>query len=225
MKPETPRPEPQPDLSVYVLRLEVSASAPANVEITADDNAPQTRSLRAGESFRVGADKIFQVRTDNAGAVHLKLNDKDMPEMGPLGSPRTARLTARNLAAGSSPAAANPGASPPAANTEKRGAGQAMVDVEVTHLANFADFTVWVDGVMLVERPGEMQAGGDSFSKIASIAAGKHTIAVFIGKAGKGKRQEISGEFSAGQTRTLHVLGHFEGRRGPGMFLFDLSLE
>ena len=70
-----------------------------------------------------------------------------------------------------------------------------------------------------------MKAGGDSFSKMASLAPGTHTIAVFIGKAGKGKREEISGEFSAGQTRTLHVNGHFQGRREPGMFGFDLSLE
>ena len=99
------------------------------------------------------------------------------------------------------------------------------MDVEFTRLPNFADLTVWVDGEMLVERPGEMQGGGNSFSKIASIAPGRHTIAVFVGKSGKGKREEISGEFAAGQRRTLHVNGHFQGRREPGMFGFDLSLE
>jgi len=222
MKPETP--EAQPDLSAYALRLEISAVAPANVEVTADDNAPQTRSLRAGDSYRLGADKIFQVRTDNAGAVRLKLNDKDMAELGPAGSPRTVRLTARNLAGGSAPAAATPG-STPAGNGSGGAANQAQLDVEVTHLANFADLTVWVDGIMLVERPGEMKAGGEAFSRMAPLAPGKHTIAVFIGKAGKGKRQEISGDFSAGQMRSLRVSGHFQGRREPGMFGFDLALE
>ena len=228
MKPEIP--EPQPDLSIYALRLQVSATAPANVEITADDNAPQTRSLRAGDSFRVGADKIFQVRTDNAGGIHLKLNDKDLPELGPLGSPRTARLTARNLAASGGQAAGGPPTSSesprPAASAGGKGAAlQAQLDVEVTRLANFADLSVWVDGNLLVERPGEMKGGGDVFSKLASIPPGRHTIAVFIGKNGKGKRDEVSGDFSAGQTRTLRVNGHFQGRREAGMFLFDLALE
>ena len=220
-----PAAEAQSDLSAYALRLEVSASAASNVEITADDNAPQTRSLRAGESFRLGADKIFQVRTDNGGGIHLKLNDKDMPDLGPLGSPRTARLTARNLPA-SGP---QPGGTEAAASGKtgggKNSAAQAQLDVEVSRLPNFADLTVWVDGTLLVERPGEMKGGGGYFSKMASIAPGTHTIAVFIGREGKGKRQEISGDFSGGQSRTLRVSGHFQGRREAGMFGFDLALE
>lgn len=218
-------PEPQPDLSAFSLRLEISASAPSMVEITADDNPPQTRSLRPGDTFRAGAEKIFQVRTDNAGGVHLKLNDKSMPDLGPLGAPRTTRLTARSLAAGG----VQPGTSGIATSGQTGGTGRAaahaQLDVEVTRLANFADLTVWVDGTMLVERPGEMKGGGGYFSKMAQIAPGTHTITVFIGKEGKGKREEISGDFSAGGTRTLRVSGHFQGRREAGMFGFDLALE
>jgi hypothetical protein len=226
-KPAPPlAPEPQPDISGFVLRLEVSASAPCNVEITTDDNPAQMHSLRAGGTLRAGAGKIFQVRTDNAGALHLKLNDQDMPELGPLGSPRTVRLTARNLTAHQ-----------PRQTMEKQGgesapprrgaAGKTQVDVEVTNLPKFAEFTVWVDGQVLFERAAMMQGGAESLSRIESIPPGTHTISVFIGnqKAGKGVKHEISGEFSAGQTRTLRVQSHFQGQRAPGMFTFDLSWE
>ena len=221
-----PAPEPQPDISGFALRLEVSASAPCSVEITTDDNPMQMHSLRAGESLKAGAGKIFQVRTDNAGALHLKLNDQDMPELGPMGSPRTVRLTARNLIA-----------SQPRKITEKQGsessppsrgaAGKTQVDVEVTNMPKFADLTVWVDGQVLFERAGVLLGGADSLSRIESISPGTHTISVFLGnlKAGKGVKHEISGDFSAGQARLLRVVGHFQGRREPGMFTFDLSLD
>jgi len=221
-----PAAEPQPDITGFALRLEVSASAPCSVEITTDDNPAQMHSLRAGQSLRAGAGKIFQVRTDNAGALHLKLNDRDMPELGPLGSPRTVRLTARNLAA-----------TPPSQTTEKRGGessparggatGKTQVDVEVTNLPKFADLSVWVDGQLLFQRTGVMQGGAESLSRIESIPPGTHTISVFIGndKAAKGVKKQISGDFSAGQRRTLRVQSQFQGHRAPGMFLFDLALE
>jgi len=224
-----PAPEPQPDVSGYALRLEFSASAPCSVEVTRDDNPGELHSLRAGETMRAGAEKIFQVRTDNAGALHLKLNDRDMPELGPMGSPRTVRLTARNLIA-----------SQPFGNTAKQGgetsasagsgaaAGKTQVDVEVSNLPNFADFAIWVDGKVLYERGGNMlQGGAGPLARTESIPPGMHTITVFIGsqKASKGVKHEVTGEFTAGQTRTVRVQSHFEGRRGPGMFTFDLSLD
>jgi hypothetical protein len=195
------------------------------VEITADDNPVQMHSLRTGGSLRAGAGKIFQVRTDNAGALHLKLNDQDMPELGPLGSPRTVRLTARNLAAAQRPPNERQGGGTPASRPGS--AAKTQVDVEVTNLPNFADFTVSVDGQVLFERAAMMQGGADSLSRIESISPGTHTISVFLGnqKAGKGVKHEITGDFSAGKTRTVRVQTHFEGRRGPGMFTFDLSLD
>jgi len=222
--PKAEKPPAERDVSGFPLRLEVTASAPANVEIVADDNPAEMRSLRAGGSLRAGATKIFQVRTDNAGALHLKLNDQEMPEVGPIGSPRTVRLTARNLAG--FPAAggkqSNEVAPPP-----PRPAAKAQVRLEIAGLPKFADLVVWVDGQMLFERPGEMKAGVDSLSQIEAIPAGMHTVSVFVGsqRAGKGVKHEVTGEFSPGQSRTLRVQCHFEGRRGPGMFLFDLSLE
>ena len=217
-------PAPEPDISGFPLRLEVTASAPANVEITADDNPAQMRSLRAGGSLHAGAAKIFQVRTDNAGALHLKLNDQDMPELGPLGSPRTVRYTAKNLATSASQIAGKQGGETP---PQRRTAANTLMALQVNNLPKFADFAVWVDGQMLFERPGAMQGGVEMLSKIESITPGTHTIAVFIGsqKAGKGVKHEISGDFAAGQTRTVRVKSHFQGRREPGMFLFDLSLE
>jgi serine/threonine-protein kinase len=218
-------PEPQPDVSGFPLRLEVSASAPTNVEITADDNPAQMHSLRSGGTLRAGASKIFQVRTDNAGALHLKLNDQDMPELGPLGSPRTVRYTARNLAPTQRVATAQQGDDRSA--TRPGPFKKTQVDMEVSNLPRFADFAVWVDGEILYERPGLMEAGADSLSQMKPIAPGTHTISVFIGsrKAGKGVKHEVTGDFSAGQTRTVRVQTHFEGRRGPGMFMFELSLE
>jgi serine/threonine-protein kinase len=219
-----PAPEPQPDVSGFPLRLEVSASAPTTVEITADDNPAQMHSLRAGQSWQAGANKIIQVRTDNAGALHLKLNDQDMPELGPLGSPRTVRYTARNLASAQRPPTGQPGGNTPARPGASR---KTQLDVEVTNLPKFGDFAVMVDGQLLFERPGAMEAGADSLSRIEAIPPGTHTITVFLGnrKAAKGVKKEVTGEFGAGQTRTLRVQTHFEGRRAPGMFLFDLSLE
>lgn len=223
-KPEEkpPKAEVLPDVSGFPLRLEVSASAPVNVEITSDDNPAEMHSLREGGTWRAGASKILQVRTDNAGALHLKLNDQDMPDLGPLGSPRTVRYTAKNLASAHSAtqqggdASGRPGASK-----------KTQVDVEVTNLPKFGDFAVMVDGELLFERPGVMEGGAESLSRIEGISPGTHTITVFLGnrKAGKGVKHEITGDFSGGQTRTLHVQTHFEGRRAPGMFMFDLSLD
>ena len=215
---------PQPDVSGFPLRLEVSASAPANVEITADDNPVQMKSLGAGDTFKAGANKILQVRTDNAGALHLKLNDRDMPDLGPMGSPRTVRYTARNLSSGPGEAAQQAaGAATSSAGVAKK----ARVDIEVTNLPKFADFAVMVDGEVLFERGGELEGGADSLSRVEPIAPGTHTITVFIGnrKMMKGVRHEVTGDFAAGQTHTLHVNSHFEGRRAPGMFQFDLSLD
>ena len=217
--PKEEKPPPEPDVSGFALRLEVTASAPATVEITADDNPVQMRSLRAGGSLKAGATKIFQVRTDNAGALHLKLNDQDMPDLGPLGSPRTMRLTAKNLASSSTGSASS--------GTSHRPAAKTQVDVEVANLPKFADLAVRVDGQILFEREGVMQGGTDSISRTEAIPPGTHTITVFVGnqKLGKGIKHEITGDFSAGQTRTLRVQSKFEGHRGPGMFMFDLSLE
>jgi len=221
-----PAAESQPDISGFALRLQVSASAPCSVEITTDDNPAQMHSLRAGESLRAGANKIFQVRTDNAGALHLNLNGRDMAELGPMGSPRTVRLTARNLEATQLPRTAEKQGGE-ASLARGLAAGKTRVDVEVTNLPKFADLTIWVDGQLLFQRAGVMEGGADSVSRVEPIPPGAHTISVFIGndKARKGVRKEISGDFSAGQSRTLRVQTHFQGRRAPGMFQFDLSLD
>jgi len=224
-KPEEkpPTAEPLPDVSSFPLRLEVSATAPANVEITSDDNPAEMHSLREGGTWRAGANKILQVRTDNAGALHLKLNDQEMPELGPVGSPRTVRYTAKNLASTHSTTAQQGGDTSGRPGASRK----TQVDVEVTNLPKFGDFAVMVDGEVLFERPAVMEGGAESLSRIEAIPPGTHTITVFLGnrKAGKGVKHEITGDFSAGQTRTLHVQTHFEGRRAPGMFMFDLALD
>jgi serine/threonine protein kinase len=219
--PKEEKPAPLPDVSSFPLRLEVTASAPASVEITADDSPAQMYSLRAGGAMRAGAAKIFQVRTDNAGALHMKLNDQEMPDLGPMGLPRTVRLTAKNVP--SSSAGKQAGAA-----SERRPAAKTQVDLEATNVPKFADFTLSIDGQVVFERPGAMmQAGSETISQVQAIPPGTHTIAVFMGnqKAGKGVKHEVIGDFSAGQTRTVRMHSHFEGHRGPGMLMFDLSLE
>jgi len=208
-----------PDVSSFPLRLEITADAPASVEITTDDNPAQTYSLKSGGATRAGAQKIFQVRTDNAGALHLKLNDQDMPDLGPAGAPRTVRYTAKNLAASGSSAAAPAGS--------RRGAAKTQLDIEAANVPKFADFSVSVDGTVIFDRPGILQSGAEPISHTEAIAPGTHTVSVFVGnkKTAKGVRHEVTGDFSAGQTGTVRVQGHFEGRRGPGMLMFDLSLE
>ena len=219
-----PVPEPMPDISGFPLRLEVAATAPVNVEIISDDSPAQMHSLEAGGLWRAGANKIVQIRTDNAGALHLKLNDQDMPELGPLGSPRTVRYTARNLASAQPP---TPGKQGGGTTARPGAARKTQVDVEVTNLPKFADFAVMVDGQLLFERPAAMETGAESLSRIEAISPGTHTISVFVGsrKASKGVKHEVTGEFGAGQTRTLRIQSHFEGRRAAGMFMFDLSLD
>ena len=210
--PVAPPPLPDPDISGFPLRLEVKATAPAMVEITADDNPVQMRSLAAGGVLHVGATKIFQVRTDNAGALQLKLNDQDMPELGPVGMPRTVRYTAKNL---------------PSTGSSHRPTAQAQIKVEATNIPRFADLTVSVDGQVVYERAGRLQAGAEDISQIEPVAPGAHTVTVSIGnqKAGKTVKHEVTGDFASAQTRTLRITSHFEGRRAPGMLMFDLSLE
>jgi serine/threonine-protein kinase len=213
------------DLSGYALRLEISSIAPTNVEIQADGNPPQAHYMRAGQTVSAGAAKVFQVRTDNAGGMHLRLNGQEIPDLGPMGSPRTARLSARNLAGATSPSGNTQQSAP--ATERRQSAAKAQVDLEITNLPNFAEVSVWVDDKPIFERPGVMQSGADSVSKIEAIASGSHTIAVWIGnrKAQKGVRKEVSGQFTPGQTRILRAHTHFDGHRGPGMFTFDLALE
>ena len=208
-----------PDVSGFPLRLEVTASAAANVEITSDDNPPEMHSLREGGKWKAGANKILQIRTDNAGALHLTLNDQEMPDLGPMGQPRTMRYTAKNLSRSSAPSS---GSAAPAGAVKKT-----RLDVEAANLPKFGDFVVMVDGQMLFERSGVMEGGAEPLSRIEEIPPGTHTITVFLGnaKAKKGVRHEVTGEFSNGQTRILRVQSHFEGRRVPGMFMFDLALE
>jgi serine/threonine protein kinase len=94
---EAPREELQPDVSSYALRLQIYAVAPTTVEIQPDDRPGASHLLKAGQKLKAGADKVFLLRTDNAGALKLKMNEQDLADLGPLGAPRTVRLTARDL--------------------------------------------------------------------------------------------------------------------------------
>ena len=225
--PKEDKPVPLPDVSGFPLRLEVAATEPASVEITADDNPAQTYSLKASGVIRAGAAKIFQVRTDNAGALHLKLNDQDLPDLGPVGSPRTVRYTAKSLTAGAPGTASAAGRQGSTGGPGQRTAGRTQIGLVATNLPKFADFSVSVDGQVLFDRAGALEAGTDMISRTDTIAPGTHTISAFLGnkKTNKGVMHEVTADFPAGQTRTVRVQGHFTGHRGPGMLMFDLSVE
>jgi hypothetical protein len=225
---EEPREESQPDVSNYALRLEISAAAPTTVEIQPDDRPAASRLLKVGQKMLVGAYKVFLLRTDNAGALRLKMNDQDLAELGPLGAPRTVRLTARDLkaTAGAGTAAASGGAAAPRGGADNRAAkaaaaakilashaAKATVQIDVPNMPNFAAIIVWMDDKPIFQQKGTAEGGFAPLSEQRNVPPGTHNFRVFLGnpKLRKGIQKSISGDFTAGQARTLRVETRFRG--------------
>jgi hypothetical protein len=240
---EEPREEAQPDVSKYALRLEIYAVAPTTVEIQPDDRPAASRLLKVGHKLLVGADKVFLLRTDNAGALKLKMNDQDIADLGPLGAPRTVRLTARDLratagagtkAGGGSAAAQQSGAGEGAAKAAAAAkllaprTGQATLQIAVSNMPNFADIVVWVDEKPIFQKKGTGERGFAPITEQRMVAAGSHTLRVFVGSeaAKKGIQKSVSGDFRASQARTLRIETRFRGMPHDASNLgFILTLE
>jgi len=218
--------EPQPDISGFALRLQIYATAPANVEIQPDDRQTATHLMKAGHEISAGADKAFLLRTDNAGALRLTLNGKDLSELGPLGAPRTVRLSARDLKKPTQRTSSNSsgGEVPPAPRGKAKAGGssprpaQATLLIDIPRMAAAVDVTVWMDGQILYEHARQPNRGVSSVSEQKSIPAGNHSFRVFLGNKEKQKGIEkgTSGELNAGQSRILRIEVFYAGPRREG---------
>ena len=214
---EEPREEPQPDISNYALRLEIYAAASTTVEVQPDDRPAASRLLNAGRKMMVGADKVFLVRTDNAGALKLKMNDRDLAGLGPLGAPRTVRLTARDLKATLSGGTDSSGggaakSAAPAENPAPRG-GQATLQIAVANMPKLADIIVWVDDKPIFRQNGTGERGFATISEQRRVAPGNHVFRVYVGSVAikKGIQKTISGDFAASESKTLRIETRFRG--------------
>jgi eukaryotic-like serine/threonine-protein kinase len=219
-----PREEPQPDVSMYALRLEISAEAPTTVEIQPDDRPAASRLLQVGRKILVGADKVFLLRTDNAGALKLKMNDQELAALGPLGAPRTVRLTARDLKAASGSEGATGGTAqlPPENAAAKAAAaakiigkrpGAATVIIDAPNLPNYADIIVWVDDKPVFQRKATRVRGPSPVREQRFVTPGTHEFRIYLGTLAvkTGVQRKISGDFTAGEAKTLHVEPRYRG--------------
>ena len=232
---------PLPDVSHYALRLEVDAIAPATVEIQPDDRAGVSRLLKAGHKILVGADKVLLLRTDNAGALRLKMNEQELAGLGPLGAPRTTRLTVRDLKSPHVDTAINsvaggkkvPGAgateatSPARATREPQG-GPATIQIAVPNMPNFADIIVWVDNKPIFHQKRMGNAGFGRISEQRQVLPGAHTLRVYLGNLDSktGMQRRISGDFATNHAKTLRIDTRFRGMPHDASQLgFSLTLE
>jgi serine/threonine protein kinase len=219
-----PREEPQPDVSNYALRLEISAEAPTTVEIQPDDRPAASRLLQVGHKILVGADKVFLLRTDNAGALKLKMNDRELAALGPLGAPRTVRLTGRDLKAASGSSADTGGtAQQPAENAAAKAAaaakiigkraGAATLIIDAPNLPNFADMIIWVDNKPVFQRKATGESGPSPVWEQRFVTPGTHEFRIYLGTLAvkTGVQRKISGDFTAGEAKTLHVEPRYRG--------------
>jgi hypothetical protein len=234
-KKSPPPVETQPDISGFALQLQVYALAPANVEIQPDDRPSATHLMKAGHKVSAGAEKAFLVRTDNAGALRLNLNGQDLAELGPLGAPRTVRLTARDLnrsAGGNSPErSTGTTPPPPGKGTGGKGPGrpaQASVQIDIPRMAGAVDLLVWMDDQILYEHDRTPNRGVSAVTQQKSVPAGKHSFRVFLGNKGnqKGIEKTTAGGFAAGQSRVLRIEVFYGGpRREVAQIRMNVSLE
>ena len=232
---------PLPDVSHYALRLEVDAIASATVEIQPDDRAGVSRLLKAGHKILVGADKVLLLRTDNAGALRLKMNEQELAMLGPLGAPRTTRLTVRDLksptvntasnsvAGGKRVPVANAAeATSPARATRVPQSGPATIQIAVPNMPNFADIIVWVDDKPIFHQKRIGNAGFGRISEQRQVLPGTHTLRVYLGNLDSktGMQRRISGDFAMNQAKTLRVDTRFRGMPHDASQLgFSLTLE
>jgi serine/threonine protein kinase len=234
-KPPPPE-ETQPDISGFALQLQIYATALSNVEIQPDDRQTATHLMKAGHKISAGADKAFLLRTDNAGALRLTLNGRELAELGPLGAPRTVRLSARDLKKSTQGASVrNSGVEVPPAPPGKGKAGsssprpaQATLLIDIPRMAAAVDLTVWMDGQILYEHVRQPNRGASPVSEQKSIPVGNHSFRVFLGNREKQKGIEkmTSGEFTAGKPRVLRIEVFYGGaRKENGQVRINVSLE
>lgn len=221
---EKPAPPPPAHPKAHALQLDVSAVAPANLEIQSDDQPIVTRQMAPGNTLRAAANRAFWLRTDSAGALEMKLNGYDLPKLGPVGSPRSLRITPHELAllqAGEASEMPQGKPNPPAE------VAHAHLFVEVNHIPHAVNVAIWMDGRLLLERPPTAQAGGGALYDEKDVPPGTHHFRVTVSKpwAGGALEDQASGEFQAGLGRTLRIMLRRAGRLGEGAAQLSVTLE
>jgi eukaryotic-like serine/threonine-protein kinase len=221
---EKPASPPPAHPKAHALQLDVAAVAPANLEIQSDDQPIVTRQMAPGNTLRAAANRAFWLRTDSAGALEMKLNGYDLPKLGPVGSPRSLRITPHELAllqAGEASEMPQGKPNPPAE------VAHAHLFVEVNHIPHAVNLAIWMDGRLLLERPPTAQAGGGALYDEKDVPPGTHHFRVTVSKpwAGGALEDQASGEFQAGLGRTLRVVLRRAGRLGEGAAQLSVTLE
>ncbi len=217
------------------LKLEFSATERTNVVLTEDSKPPATYQLQPGTSVTATAENEMKLITDNASAIHWKLNGK---EQAPLGTERkgiNVRITAAGvelLWTGAHASKSKVFGMPLGAGLGATGAQEELGVVDParvrsdvnkqlsttmtllkieTRVPAVLEVMVQMDGKPLFRR-GTMKktAAGVEVERGAGarwVPPGKHEFAVLVLRPEARGRwtQSVSGEFVAGQPRTLHI--------------------
>jgi serine/threonine-protein kinase len=217
------------------LKLEFSATERANVVLTEEGKPPAAYQLQPGTSVTAAAENEVKIVTDNAGAIHWKLNGK---EQAPLGTERKG-ISVRITAAGAEPLwTGNPASKskvfgmPLGAGLGATGAQEELGVVDParvrsdvnkqlsttmtllkieTRVPAVLEVMVLMDGKPLFRRGTiKKTAAGVEVERGAVarwVPPGKHEFAVLVLRPEARGRwtQSASGEFVAGQPRTLHI--------------------
>jgi cytoskeletal protein RodZ len=77
--------------------LKVEAAKKTKITVTADKNVVYQGTIKAGENQFFSAADHFQVSAKDAGALHLELNGKPLPPIGPSGHSAKITLTRDSL--------------------------------------------------------------------------------------------------------------------------------
>jgi serine/threonine protein kinase len=217
------------------LQVELTATERVSVVLTEDSKPAAAYQLQPGNSVTATAENEMRLVTDNAGAIHWKLNGK---EQSPLGSERkgvSVRITAAGaellwtgnpaskskvfgipLGAGLGATGAQEelGVVDPArvrSNVNKQlSTTMTLLKIE-TRVPAVLEVMVQMDGKPLIRR-GTMKktAAGVEVERGAVarwVPPGKHEFAVLVLRPEARGRwtHSASGEFVAGQPRTLHI--------------------
>jgi serine/threonine-protein kinase len=221
---EKPAPPPPSHPKAHALQLDVSAVASANLEIQSDDQPIVTRQMVPGNTLRAAADRAFWLRTDSAGALEMKLNGYDLPKLGPIGSPRSLRITPHELAilqAGEASEMPQGKPNPPAE------VAHAHLFIEVNHIPHAVNLAIWMDGRLLLERPPTAQPGGGAVYDEKDVPPGTHHFRVTASRPWiqGALEDQASGEFQAGLGRTLRIVLRRARQLEEGAAQLSVTLE
>jgi cytoskeleton protein RodZ len=95
--PVAQAPAPAPTVSDRPINLVLTAKAPCWVTATADGRRATFRTVQAGETETIQADREIVIRIGDAGAVSWTLNGKPVDSLGTPGQVRDLTITPSNL--------------------------------------------------------------------------------------------------------------------------------